>query len=103
MALGYNGASKTWGVLAVTSSAQARFISVDSNGAVTVQKADSPKDYDTAISAVNDVSEYYGDTFTGDTRTLAALPDGSFVYAPNKVIRDAADKQVQGAAWFYTC
>ena len=96
MALGYNGASKTWGVLAVTGSAQARFISVDSNGAVTVQKADSPKDYDTAISAVNDVSEYYGDTFTGDTRTLAALPDGSFVYAPNKVIRDAADKQVQG-------
>ena len=40
------------------------------------------------------LDEYYGDSFSNNTVTLAPLPDGSFVYAPSTSIYDAAGEKV---------
>ena len=95
LALGYNEATNSWAVLTADSSGQARYVNVASDGTVKAQTVKSPLDFDPSVAHADDLSEYYGDVFTGSTRTLAPLPDGSFLYSPNKSVYNEEGNKIQ--------
>ena len=95
LALGYNEATNSWAVLTADSSGQARYVNVASDGTVKAQTVKSPLDFDPLVAHADDLSEYYGDVFTGSTRTLAPLPDGSFLYSPNKSVYNEEGNKIQ--------
>ena len=95
LALGYNEATNSWVVLTADSSGQARYVNVASDGTVKAQTVKSPLDFDPSVAHADDLSEYYGDVFTGSTRTLAPLPDGSFLYSPNKAVYNEEGNKIQ--------
>ena len=82
-------------MLTADSSGQARYVNVASDGTVKAQTVKSPLDFDPSVAHADDLSEYYGDVFTGSTRTLAPLPDGSFLYSPNKSVYNEEGNKVQ--------
>ena len=95
LALGYNEATNSWAVLTADSSGQARYVNVASDGTMKAQTVKSPLDFDPSVAHADDLSEYYGDVFTGSTRTLAPLPDGSFLYSPNKSVYNEEGNKIQ--------
>ena len=95
LALGYNEATNSWAVLTADSSGQARYVNVASDGTVKTQTVKSPLDFDPSVAHADDLSEYYGDVFTGSTRMLAPLPDGSFLYSPNKSVYNEEGNKIQ--------
>ena len=82
-------------MLTADSSGQARYVNVASDGTVKAQTVKSPLDFDPSVAHADDLSEYYGDVFTGSTRTLAPLPDGSFLYSPNKAVYNEEGNKIQ--------
>ena len=95
-AIGYNPANNTWGIVSIDGHGGGKLTLIDASGKATSQALPKPDSIDPQVVNAYSLDEYYGDSFSNNTVTLAPLPDGSFVYAPSTSIYDAAgEKAVQ--------
>ena len=95
-AIGYNPANNTWGIVSIDGQGGGKLTIIDASGKATSQALPKPDSIDPQVVNAYSLDEYYGDSFSNNTVTLAPLPDGSFVYAPSTSIYDAAgEKAVQ--------
>ena len=95
-AIGYNPANNTWGILSIDGQGGGKLTIIDASGKATSQALPKPDSIDPQVVNAYSLDEYYGDSFSNNTVTLAPLPDGSFVYAPSTSIYDASgEKAVQ--------
>lgn len=93
-AIGYNPANNTWGIVSVDGQGGGKLTIIDASGKATSQALPKPDSIDPQVVNAYSLDEYYGDSFSNNTVTLAPLPDGSFVYAPSTSIYDAAGEKV---------
>ena len=93
-AIGYNPANNTWGILSIDGQGGGKLTIIDASGKATSQALPKPDSIDPQVVNAYSLDEYYGDSFSNNTVTLAPLPDGSFVYAPSTSIYDAAGEKV---------
>ena len=93
-AIGYNPANNTWGIVSIDGQGGGKLTIIDASGKATSQALPKPDSIDPQVVNAYSLDEYYGDSFSNNTVTLAPLPDGSFVYAPSTSIYDAAGENV---------
>ena len=93
-AIGYNPANNTWGIVSIDGQGGGKLTIIDASGKATSQALPKPASIDPQVVNAYSLDEYYGDSFSNNTVTLAPLPDGSFVYAPSTSIYDAAGEKV---------
>lgn len=93
-AIGYNPANNTWGILSIDGQGGGKLTIIDASGKATSQALPKPDSIDPQVVNAYSLDEYYGDSFSNNTVTLAPLPDGSFVYAPSTSIYDASGEKV---------
>lgn len=93
-AIGYNPANNTWGILSIDGQGGGKLTLIDASGKATSQALPKPDSIDPQVVNAYSLDEYYGDSFSTNTVTLAPLPDGSFVYAPSTSIYDASGENV---------
>ena len=93
-AIGYNPANNTWGIVSIDGHGGGKLTIIDASGKATSQALPKPDSIDPQVVNAYSLDEYYGDSFSNNTVTLAPLPDGSFVYAPSTSIYDAAGEKV---------
>ena len=93
-AIGYNPANNTWGIVSIDGQGGGKLTIIDASGKATSQALPKPASIDPQVVNAYSLDEYYGDSFSNNTVTLAPLPDGSFVYAPSTSIYDAAGENV---------
>ena len=93
-AIGYNPANNTWGIVSIDGQGGGKLTIIDASGKATSQALPKPDSIDPQVVNAYSLDEYYGDSFSNNTVTLAPLPDGSFVYAPSTSIYDAAGEKV---------
>ena len=93
-AIGYNPANNTWGIVSIDGHGGGKLTIIDASGKATSQALPKPDSIDPQVVKAYSLDEYYGDSFSNNTLTLAPLPDGSFVYAPSTSIYDASGEQV---------
>uniref|UniRef100_UPI0028DBF879 HtaA domain-containing protein n=1 Tax=Rothia mucilaginosa TaxID=43675 RepID=UPI0028DBF879 len=93
-AIGYNPANNTWGILSIDGQGGGKLTIIDASGKATSQALPKPESIDPQVVNAYSLDEYYGDSFSNNTVTLAPLPDGSFVYAPSTSIYDASGEKV---------
>ena len=97
-AIGYNPANNTWGILSIDGQGGGKLTIIDASGKATSQALPKPDSIDPQVVNAYSLDEYYGDSFSNNTVTLAPLPDGSFVYAPSTSIYDASGEKAPPAA-----
>ena len=93
-AIGYNPANNTWGIVSIDGQGGGKLTIIDASGNATSQALPKPDSIDPQVVKAYSLDEYYGDSFSNNTLTLAPLPDGSFVYAPSTSIYDASGEKV---------
>ena len=93
-AIGYNPANNTWGIVSIDGHGGGKLTIIDASGKATSQALPKPDSIDPQVVKAYSLDEYYGDSFSNNTLTLAPLPDGSFVYAPSTSIYDASGEKV---------
>ena len=93
-AIGYNPANNTWGIVSIDGHGGGKLTLIDASGKATSQALPKPDSIDPQVVKAYSLDEYYGDSFSNNTLTLAPLPDGSFVYAPSTSIYDASGEKV---------
>ena len=93
-AIGYNPANNTWGIVSIDGHGGGKLTIIDASGNATSQALPKPDSIDPQVVKAYSLDEYYGDSFSNNTLTLAPLPDGSFVYAPSTSIYDASGEKV---------
>ena len=93
-AIGYNPANDTWGIVSIDGHGGGKLTIIDASGNATSQALPKPDSIDPQVVKAYSLDEYYGDSFSNNTLTLAPLPDGSFVYAPSTSIYDASGEKV---------
>lgn len=93
-AIGYNPANNTWGIVSIDGHGGGKLTIIDASGKATSQALPKPDSIDPQVVNAYSLDEYYGDSFSNNTLTLAPLPDGSFVYAPSTSIYDASGEKV---------
>ncbi|WP_315432257.1 HtaA domain-containing protein [uncultured Rothia sp.] len=93
-AIGYNPANNTWGIVSIDGQGGGKLTIIDASGKATSQALPKPDSIDPQVVNAYSLDEYYGDSFSNNTVTLAPLPDGSFVYAPSTSIYDASGENV---------
>ena len=93
-AIGYNPANNTWGIVSIDGQGGGKLTIIDASGKATSQALPKPDSIDPQVVNAYSLDEYYGDSFSNNTVTLAPLSDGSFVYAPSTSIYDAAGEKV---------
>ena len=93
-AIGYNPANNTWGIVSIDGHGGGKLTLIDASGKATSQALPKPDSIDPQVVNAYSLDEYYGDSFSNNTLTLAPLPDGSFVYAPSTSIYDASGEKV---------